>query len=94
MRRYIYFARAGDAIKIGCAQRPHRRMQEIERQIGRAVDLIGLIYGNFATETLIHRRLRDFAEGEEWFRDCDEVKNLISYLLAKGPYFQGLPPNN
>lgn len=90
-KRCIYFLRSDDAIKIGCSTNLRLRISQIERDISAKVELIGFIYGNFATENLIHKRLAPFAEGNEWFRDYEGVRELIQFLLAKGPLFQGLP---
>ncbi len=90
-KRCVYFLLSGDAIKIGCTDSMPTRFKDISRQIGNSVECIGWVYGAFATERLIHKKLSEFSEGNEWFRDCAEVRALIAYLLAKGPYFQGLP---
>lgn len=91
-KRCVYFMLAGDAIKIGCTERLEIRRRQIAIDIGLEPELIGFVYANFQTEQLIHKRLKPFAEGNEWFRDCEEVRQLIDYLIAKGPMFQGLPP--
>lgn len=90
-KRCVYFLRSGDAIKIGCTNKMADRFAVIARDIGNQVECIGWVYGNFATELLIHKHLADYAEGNEWFRDCAEVRSLIEYLVRKGPHFQGLP---
>lgn len=90
-KRVVYFIRAGDAIKIGCTINVATRIPMIEREIGAKVEFLGWIYGKFATEKFIHKHLADYAEGNEWFRDCAEVRGLIKYLVDRGPHFQGLP---
>lgn len=93
-RRCVYFLRSGDAIKVGCTAHIDLRIRAIELQIDAKVEYLGAIYGTFQTENLIHKRLAPYADGErEWFRDCQEVRSLIAYLLAKGPHFHGLPPS-
>jgi hypothetical protein len=89
--RVVYFCRSDDAIKIGCTGNIKRRLKQIAGDIEREPELLGFIFGTFATEKLIHKRLCAFSEGEEWFRDCTEVRDLIAYLLAHGPCFYGLP---
>lgn len=91
-KRIVYFVQSDDAIKIGCTKNLERRLSEVESGIRAKVSLIGWIYGTFATELLIHKRLAGHAEGNEWFRDCAEVRSLIQYLIDHGPFFQGLPP--
>ena len=90
-KRCVYFLRCGDAIKIGCTVRLELRVQQIAKDIGATPEVIGWVFGTFATERLIHKHLAAFSEGEEWFRDCPEVRQLIDYLVAKGPIFHGLP---
>lgn len=91
-KRATYFLRSGDAIKIGCTTRMYRRLPDIEKAIGNRCELLGWIYGSFATEKMIHKYLAAHDEGEEWFADCPQVRALLAYLLEKGPHFQGLPP--
>lgn len=91
-KRSIYFLRCGDAIKIGCSTRIKTRIEQIEKDIGQRVELLGFIFGSFATERLIHKRLASHAEGNEWFQDCGPVRVLIDHLIKNGPQFGGLPP--
>jgi hypothetical protein len=90
-RRFVYFAQSGDAIKIGSTEKPEQRMRQIAVDIGQQPTIIAMIVGSFGTERLIHKYLAGCHEEGEWFRDCPEVRDLIAYLVAKGPFFQGLP---
>jgi hypothetical protein len=92
--RVVYFCRSDDAIKIGCTGNLKRRLKQISCDIEREPELLGFVFGTFATEKLIHNSLSAFSEGEEWFRDCLEVRALIDFLLERGPHFYGLPPRN
>ena len=90
--RIVYFLRCDDAVKIGTTTHLSTRVPMIERDIGAKVELLGWVYGRFETEKLIHHRLAEFDEGNEWFRASPEVLDLITFVLAKGPIFYGLPP--
>lgn len=90
--RIVYFLRCDDAIKVGTTTHLQTRIPKIEADIGAKVELLGWVYGRFETEKLIHHRLVDFDEGNEWFRAAPEVLAIIEFVLAKGPIFYGLPP--
>lgn len=83
----VYFATAGDYVKIGHSADPIARLNTITRNGKRPSDLpfaaearlIGWIPGDVCDEALLHRRFADQRVAGEWFRgiDCDVLRDLI-----------------
>jgi hypothetical protein len=78
-QKYVYFARAADAYKIGITSEPARRMQVLERQIGMPLYLEALVPGNLDVERRLHAR---FAVGQlhgEWFhRSTPGLEEMVA----------------
>lgn len=82
----VYFAQAGDYVKIGYSADPIARASTITRlgkrpadlPFGTDVDLIGWIPGDQWRETEMHGKFTSSRVAGEWFRlDRDEIRALI-----------------
>ena len=72
---FVYFIRAEktNRIKIGFSARLEFRLQEIRRQQGEEVTLIGAFPGDRADESDLHKQFEHFSLGNEWFTYHDDI---------------------
>jgi Meiotically up-regulated gene 113 len=78
--RYLYFARCGDAVKIGVSDNPERRLREMQTGSPGMIVLLAVIKNAGHSELDCHRRLAHLHITGEWFRHTDEVNRLILEL--------------
>jgi hypothetical protein len=82
--KQTYFIRAGDRVKVGVSWNPAQRLEEIRKHNPDA-ELLGSVVGAFDVEHAFHRRLEDYAEGNEWFRWTDEVFGIVAEAMQNPP---------
>jgi len=101
VKKYVYAASAGGAIKIGCSMAPNLRAKVItdypgsvltpKRLLGRRLRLMKIVPGGLTEERRIHRELRDYRIQGEWFhRDCrtdPAFEKFFSKSKCVHPYF-------
>lgn len=94
-RQRIYFAASCGRIKVGTTGgQIERRFAEINSFLVEPLELIGAVDGGVALERLLHARFGQFWLKGEWFKDCDELRQLIRQILLFGPEAVGVksPP--
>lgn len=84
MKNFVYFFSAGDRIKVGISKNVLRRLGDVSRTSGLSLTHLGAIPGSYALERFIHEKLAAHRLEGEWFKDCDEVQNLIRATLRGG----------
>jgi hypothetical protein len=77
----VYFCASLDKVKVGHSRNLSQRLAQLE-QILPEFEYLGSIEGTRADEKRIHRKLSHLCIKGEWFQDCDEVRNLISWATA------------
>jgi len=82
---YVYFARAGDMVKIGCSRMPVSRMTQIAEWIPFKIELVATVQGAFDLEADIHAYLADEWSHLEWFRVSEKVERLLADAKAGIP---------
>lgn len=78
----VYFARSGDAIKIGCSQNPWSRLTELRTGSPVGVELIATMPGSFELEKQLHLRFAKLRINREWFRADDELVAYVATVAA------------
>lgn len=92
MNPQVYFAASSGRIKIGTTARGIRqRLKTLSARLPEPLMLIGHISGGTALEHAIQLHLIPYRLSGEWFRDCDDVRNIIRILILRGP--SGISPD-
>lgn len=69
----VYFARIGNAVKIGTTGNISLRLSNLGQP-----ELLGCMAGGFAEERRTHKRFTRFRLHGEWFADCPEIRAFIN----------------
>lgn len=100
---FVYFARVGDYIKVGCSHNPRQRLAAIRRTWSPPLDLwapteliravpAGTRIQGHSLEGAYQAALSDFHAGGEWFHAAPDVLTWIDSLdPALGPWDQQPP---
>lgn len=80
----IYFIQEGTAglIKIGKANDPRKRLQEMQTGSAGLLVLLATAPGSRKEEGILHRRFKAHRSRGEWFRPAAE---LLAYIKTMGP---------
>lgn len=77
MKSKIYFISDGRGlVKIGVANNVHRRLQGMGSH--PAWVILGVLQGDYTTETMLHDKFQHLNESNEWFKCNTE---LIEYII-------------
>lgn len=79
---FVYFARAGEYVKIGFSGWPEKRMKSIQTGCPLAITLQAKMPGTLKTELATKRRFSEYRvrRNGEWFRYEGELKVFIESL--------------
>lgn len=77
IRGWVYFALAGDKIKIGHSRRLAKRIQVLRSSSANGAELLGVMPGDEALEWAVQDCFADLREHGEWFRDDVEIRDFI-----------------
>ena len=80
-QEYVYFFKAGDAVKIGRSNDPAKRRAILQTGNPAFINVLGVIPGDVEAEKHIHYELRNFRCAGEWFRWCPDVEEYITEVL-------------
>lgn len=87
-KSFVYFMEREGMVKIGVSKNVDKRVREVSRGSAMPkgmtvgpVRLIGTIPGAYAEEKALHRQLRRYHVGGEWFRYEDAVQAQIAQLI-------------
>lgn len=80
MKPYVYAITDGEAIKIGVARKPHKRLKALSTGNAKKLQLIGYFDGGFELEHELHKRFQKVRENGEWLHVTQE---LVEYLNEK-----------
>ena len=79
--RCVYFARAEDArIKIGWSSDVVRRLHELRKDLGQAVQLVACFPGTKRDELRLHDRFASLRDEGEWFADDGTIVAFLERL--------------
>lgn len=74
---FVYFVTDGDAVKIGFAINPFKRLQELQVSHHRVLRMIGTISAPDYQERMLHNRFRHLRIRGEWFRLEDDILDFV-----------------
>lgn len=80
---YVYFVRAGEAIKIGYSVHPVKRMSELQTANPEPMELLGALRGTLQDEKAIHADFSHLEIREEWFRAEEELLDFIQEISGR-----------
>lgn len=78
----VYFARAGDRIKIGWSRKVATRVVQLQTGNAEPVRLLATTPGGRALERQMHERFADARVSGEWFAATDELLTYVASLPA------------
>lgn len=81
---YVYFARAGEFIKIGRSKEWRKRIAAIQTGCPHTVKPLLVLFTSEAAEGDLHHRFREHRAGGEWFRPAAEILDYIEAHQASG----------
>lgn len=79
---YVYFARAGDMVKVGCSRQPVQRIKQIGEWIPFEIELAATTPGAFDLEADLHAYFADSWSHLEWFKITPKIEAVIADALA------------
>jgi hypothetical protein len=85
MTGHVYFAKAGDRIKIGFSTNVEKRLRALGTGSPQAIQLLGVMPGSKRLERTIHEDLKAHRQHREWFTDCSAVREALSRLPLEMP---------
>ena len=86
-KRYVYFARIGQYVKVGFSVNPERRVKNLRSADVSApadldrtapIELLKVLPGGPEVETAAHWALTEFHESGEWFHAAPEVLEAVA----------------
>jgi len=77
---YVYFIQGADKIKIGIAQDPQSRFENIQNMSPIRLRLLAVQSGGYELETELHKRFDHLRQHGEWFSAAPELMNYIEGL--------------
>lgn len=81
----VYFAKAGDRIKIGWSRKVGVRIAQLQTGNPAPVQLLATVPGARALERQLHTRFAEHRVSGEWFRDDPDLVTYIARLNAGHP---------
>lgn len=78
---WVYFALAGDLVKIGCSANPWARVADFAQGCP-GIRLVGKIRGEFADERALHERFADLRARGEWFHYTGELRDYVEGIRS------------
>lgn len=78
--RKVYFITSGKLVKVGFSEYPESRIDAIKTSRPDA-KLIGYISGGTELEKKIHKELKNWSAGREWFYFVPEVEEIIKKYM-------------
>jgi hypothetical protein len=82
---YVYFARAGGLMKIGCSRRPVDRLVQIAEWIPFQIELAAVCPGAFDFEAALHAHFAESWSHLEWFHATPEMEAMVADINAGKP---------
>lgn len=88
MSKHIYFIKPkgmDGPIKIGCSDKPAKRLITLSAWSPFELEIIGMVPGGFTDESNLHRRFSDLHTRREWFMSSPLLRQTIERILAGTP---------
>lgn len=82
-RKFLYFIKAGDNVKIGTSSNVDRRAKQIQTGNPNKVEKLAEFEGFAEREAGIHKELSDIHVNGEWFKFGEKIKWVIDALTQR-----------
>lgn len=82
-RKFLYFIKAGDRVKIGTSNDVDKRIKQIQTGNPDTVEKLAEFEGFAERESGIHKELSDIRIRGEWFKFGEKIKWVIGHLLLR-----------
>lgn len=80
--QYVYFAVAGDMVKIGCSVMPTERLKCVQEWVPFKIQLAATMEGDFGTEADLHCLFAGDWSHREWFHLSPAIRQFIDAINA------------
>ena len=87
----LYFIRSGNCVKIGVSERPWQRLADLQTAHHERLEMLAIMPGGYEEERQLHRRFSEYHQLREWFRDNDELQQLVQGIRQVYPDLQTPP---
>lgn len=74
---WVYFIRAGDAVKIGHSRDPQKRLKQLSTGSAEPLELWHRLPGDKQVERDLHKQFADERLNGEWFRVSDRIQEYV-----------------
>lgn len=92
MDGWVYFIRAGDAIKIGFSAQPKRRILDLQTSHHVELELLAWVPTNILTEREAHQRFGHLLIRGEWYQAGSDLMEFISTVAPPAPKVATVAP--
>jgi hypothetical protein len=82
-RKFLYFIKVGDKVKVGTSSDVNKRMKQIQTGNPDKVEKLAEFEGFAEKESGIHKELSDIHVRGEWFKFGDKIKWVIDTLTQR-----------
>lgn len=83
---HVYFVKCQGYIKIGRADRPEARLEDLQRACPLEMKLLGAVWAPAGLETALRREFAELRHRGEWFRNearlRREVRQMVGFQMA------------
>jgi hypothetical protein len=76
-KRWVYFVRAGNLVKIGCSINPRKRLSSMQSGCPTELELVAVVPGDRDMESSLHDLLADCRVRGEWFELPEDMLKAI-----------------
>ncbi|MEZ0060957.1 hypothetical protein ABIF26_006500 [Bradyrhizobium elkanii] len=80
---FVYFARAGNKVKIGVSKNPRQRLGELKTGNSNKVRIYYVTPGDAQMERDLHKLFAEFRVNGEWFLYAEPIRNWIAQDEAR-----------
>ncbi len=84
-RGSVYFARAGDRVKIGFTANVGRRLSQLQTFFPEDLELLLVMPGSILMEKELHRRFEAFLIQREWFLYAEPIEAFVKKMSRAVP---------
>ncbi len=87
----IYFIRSGNCVKIGVSEQPWQRLADLQTAHHERLEMLAIMPGSYEEERQLHRRFSEYHQFREWFRDNEELRQVVQGVRQVYPDLQTPP---
>lgn len=79
----IYLIKSGEYVKIGFSENINKRLSILQTGNPIKMEIIDYKEGNKIDEGILHSLCKEFRIRGEWFKDCDQVREIFKNYISK-----------